>query len=116
MESNTHKKTIIKELGDVSKIDGGYAFKSDQFTPNKTPIIRIGNIAEGNVFIDKSIGFNVENGKFDKYIVKNQDILIAMSGATTGKLAMYKSHEIVLFNQRVGRFRVINESVLDNCR
>ncbi|WP_053955858.1 restriction endonuclease subunit S [Inediibacterium massiliense] len=114
MKESNGTKFIIKELRDVVEIDGGYAFKSDEFMPNKTPIIRIGNIVEGNVVIDNNIGYDIENQDFDKYIIKNQDILIAMSGATTGKLAMYKNNTEALLNQRVGRLNVICEDILDN--
>lgn len=104
----------MKVLGDVVKIDGGYAFKSKEFIANGTPIIRIGNIVDGNVKIDYSVGYETDGKNFEKYIISNNDILMAMSGATTGKLAMYKSIEAALLNQRVGRFKVIDETILNN--
>ena len=32
------------KLKDIAKVQGGFAFKSDSFVSNETPIIRIGNI------------------------------------------------------------------------
>lgn len=114
MKFNISKEVSFKELSEVVSIDGGYAFKSDEFVQNQTPIIRIGNIVDGNVEIDYNIGYDIKNINFEKYLIKNQDILIAMSGATTGKLAMYRSNNDALLNQRVGRFKVIDEGILDN--
>jgi type I restriction enzyme S subunit len=37
-----------------------------------------------------------------------------MSGATTGKFGIYKNSELAFQNQRVGRFEILNESILDN--
>lgn len=51
---------------------------------------------------------------FEKYIVKENDILIAMSGATTGKVGFVEElNEIALLNQRVGNFKIKDESILD---
>ena len=41
--------------------------------------------------------------KLDTYQIKRNDILIAMSGATTGKIGLYESDEIAYQNQRVCR-------------
>ena len=114
MEVNISNEVTIKELSEVVNIDGGYAFKSDEFVQNKTPIIRIGNIVDGNVEIDYNIGYDIVGKNFDKYLININDILVAMSGATTGKMAMYRNNNIALLNQRVGRFSVIDKNILDN--
>lgn len=114
MKVNISNGVTIKELSELVNIDGGYAFKSDEFVPDKTPIIRIGNIVDGNVEIDYNIGYNTEGKNFDKYLINKNDILIAMSGATTGKLAMYRNKDTALLNQRVGRFYVLDSNILDN--
>ncbi|MGY0374440.1 restriction endonuclease subunit S [Clostridium sp. JNZ J1-5] len=114
MEVNISNEVSLRKLSEVVSIDGGYAFKSDEFVQNKTPIIRIGNIMNGNIEIDYNIGYDIKNRNFEKYLIKNQDILIAMSGATIGKLGIYKSNTDALLNQRVGKFKVIDERILDN--
>ncbi len=51
---------------------------------------------------------------FEKYIVKENDILIAMSGATTGKVGFVEElNEIALLNQRVGNFKIKDEAILN---
>lgn len=51
---------------------------------------------------------------FERYIVKENDILIAMSGATTGKVGFVEElNEIALLNQRVGNFKIKDEAILN---
>lgn len=54
------------------------------------------------------------NAEYKNYLVEKNDILIAMSGATTGKFGIYKSNEKAYQNQRVGKFKILDESILDN--
>ncbi len=98
-------KEIYCKLKDVCEIKGGYAFKSNYFIANGIPIIRIGdissnkvNISQNNVCIDVSLLY-----KYEKYIIRKGDILVALSGATTGKFGIYDNDRIALLNQRVGK-------------
>lgn len=90
------------KLGEVCELIGGYAFKSDLFIQNKIPVIRIGNITNNGVIVDNKICYDESFWNTNKRfrILKN-DILMAMSGATIGKLAINKSDEKMLINQRV---------------
>lgn len=96
----------IAQLGEVAVIQNGYAFQGRIFTENKDgiPLIRISNIQNGIVDLSKfkkiPANFNVSND----YKVHKGDILIAMSGATTGKVGINRSETICLLNQRVGKF------------
>ena len=97
-------------LGEVCKIQGGYAFKSNQFQKNNIPIIRIGNIQENKVLIDNNICYTKEFLKnHPEFEIKNGDLLIAMSGATVGKVGIYSSKERALLNQRVGKFVITDK-------
>ncbi len=95
-----------KKLGEVCNFQNGFAFKSRLFKPSGFPILRISNIQNDGisyrrlVFFDKSL--YKEN--FDKYQIIKGDLVIAMSGATTGKLAISDANETFYMNQRVGRF------------
>jgi type I restriction enzyme S subunit len=40
--------------------------------------------------------------------VCNGDVLIAMSGATTGKIGVYQNMDLAYINQRVGKFVILN--------
>ena len=93
------------KLGDVCKVQGGYAFKSKQFQKNKIPIVRIGNIQDNQVEIDYSVCYTEEFlNMHPEFEIQDGDILIAMSGATVGKIGKYKNDKKALLNQRVGNF------------
>lgn len=103
------------KLRELSKIQGGYAFKSNQFIKNGTPIIRIGNINEDNINLDYDICYPQEFWNMnDTYRIKLGDILIAMSGATVGKIGQYNTNKPALLNQRVGLIRINENRILRN--
>lgn len=103
----------ITPLGEMCKLKNGYAFKSDSYIKEGTPVIRISDIGEGKVDLSSCVKVEIKELFLD-YQVKAGDILVAMSGATTGKFGIYNSKELAFQNQRVGRFEVLNESLLDN--
>lgn len=93
------------KLGDVCKVQGGYAFKSNEFIVNNVPVIRIGNIQNKKVNIDTNICYKEEFlSQHPEFKVEYGDILIAMSGATVGKVGKYLENNNALLNQRVGKF------------
>ena len=101
-------------LGAVCSFENGYAFKSDNFSNEKgIPIIRISNIKDNNVDLDDCIK-TLEENIDEKFIVHQGDLLIAMSGATTGKNGVYMSANIAYLNQRVGNIKVRNQELLSD--
>ena len=99
-----------KKLGDVAIIINGFAFKSSLFTKEGEKILRISNIQNDIVDLSDVVFFNKETYKqnLDKYKVYPDDILIALSGATTGKIGINKTNETLYLNQRVA---ICRESV-----
>jgi type I restriction enzyme S subunit len=93
-------------LGEVVRVQNGYAFQSSIFSEDHAdiPLVRISNISGGGVDISKSKRIPRGLAPSDEYKVNNGDILIAMSGATTGKIGKYQGHASCLLNQRVGKF------------
>ena len=79
-------------LGEVARVQNGYAFQSSIFTedPADIPLVRISNISGGGVDISKSKRIPRELVPSNEYEVNRGDILIAMSGATTGKIGKYQ--------------------------
>jgi len=96
-----------KKLGEVCDFRSGFAFKSSKFTKNGEPIIRISDIQNEEIDESNLVYFDPKSYKEDlsKYIIYPDDILIAMSGGTTGKLGLNKSNRTFYLNQRVGVFR-----------
>ncbi|MCB1214087.1 MAG: restriction endonuclease subunit S [Deltaproteobacteria bacterium] len=108
------QKSHKDKLGNFFKIKNGYAFKSNEFVKNGIPVIRISNISNGLV---SNNGVYVEDKYFERFndfLVSKGDVLIAMSGATTGKFGIYYSDKRALLNQRVGKFEVVDSSKVDS--
>lgn len=105
----------IKKLGEVCRFQNGFAFKSNLFTKSGEPIIRISDIQNEEVCENNLVYFNLSAYKEDlsRFIVYPNDILIAMSGGTTGKLGINKTNKRFYLNQRVGVFRE-DKNVLDH--
>ena len=104
----------IKKLGKYIDIYSGYAFKRKDFisnNPNAIPVIKIGNLKNGFVVIDRKTNYvnNYYYKKLREYQMKPEDVLIALSGATTGKIAIVSNEiKFALLNQRVGLFKIID--------
>ena len=96
----------ISTLGETARVQNGYAFHSSIFTedPADIPLVRISNIAGGIVDTSKSKRIPQTLAALGEYKVRRGDILIAMSGATTGKIGIYHGSNLCLLNQRVGKF------------
>jgi type I restriction enzyme S subunit len=92
-------------LGEIIKLQGGYSFNSKTFTKGGVPVIRISDIKKGIINLNDSV-YVSEGNVSDDFVVSYNDILIAMSGATTGKTGVYKNKTKAYQNQRVGRFEV----------
>ena len=100
-------------IGDYCSVKSGFAFKSSWWTNSGIRVIKIGSINQDNLnLLECSY---VDEDKADKakdFVVKAGDLLIAMTGATIGKFAMVPySSEMLLVNQRVGKFFLGNNPV-----
>lgn len=91
-------------LSTISPLRGGFAFKSKEFQNFGIPIIRISNILS-NGKVGGDFAYYYKLPKDSKFILKGRSILLAMSGATTGKIAVLDSEEGYYQNQRVGYFK-----------
>lgn len=99
----------LVHIGRYYKLQGGFAFKSCYFKDSGIPIIRIANIPNDGAFVDTSNCVCYEAIANDSnYIVSMGDLLIAMSGATIGKTAIFHEPHNAYLNQRVGLFKSIN--------
>lgn len=101
----------IARLGKYCRVQGGFAFRSSDYIEEGVPLVRISNIKDEFVDCSNSPYLPVDYvEQYPEFIVTKGDILIAMSGATTGKVGIYNNIEPVLLNQRVGRYIVIDEN------
>lgn len=95
----------LVKLGDVCHLQNGFAFKSKLFKDKGLPILRISNIQNERIDTRRPVYFNAMdyNVDLEKYKVKTGDLLIAMSGATTGKIGFNEAQTTFYLNQRVGK-------------
>lgn len=95
----------ICQLKRCANIINGYAFNSNHFSKDLgVPVIRIGDIINEMVSFE-NIVYVQGNNELDKFQVHKNDILIAMSGATVGKIGIYDIEDKAYVNQRVGIIR-----------
>ena len=118
------KKTEIGEipeewhwgkLSNYVELKHGYQFRKEDFTDCGVPIVKISQISMRGKLELKDLTYissNREND-FKDIIIKNGDILLALSGATVGKVALVKDlNGIYLQNYRVGKL-ICNDSLVN---
>jgi type I restriction enzyme S subunit len=111
VENSLPDNWALCKLGDVMKLRNGYAFKSKDYSAEGVPLIRISDINNNIVSTERAAKIPVDL-VHEGYLIEDGDLLIAMSGATTGKTGVYKGKEKILQNQRVGNFKIIDEAVV----
>ncbi|HIC9324300.1 TPA: restriction endonuclease subunit S [Campylobacter jejuni] len=101
----------IPEHWEVVKINkivtfvNGYAFENFDFNPIfEIPVIRIGDMQKEKILYDNCLKTK-EKEKLKQFLISNNDILIALSGATTGKIAFCDTDNKAYINQRVAIVR-----------
>ncbi|CAK8725576.1 Restriction endonuclease subunit S [Candidatus Electrothrix aarhusensis] len=103
---SSRKKWEYVTLEQVCQFQNGFAFKSKMFKDQGTPVLRISSIQNEELCDNRPVFVDRNDYKEDlrKYEVHNGDLVIAMSGATTGKIGFNKTGGMFLLNQRVGKF------------
>ena len=98
-------------LSDVCNIIAGYAFKGKDFNGDGYPVIKITDIQPPYASTISCSHVNLssyDTSKLTKYLVSRNDFVIAMTGATIGKIGRITSGQAYI-NQRVAKFE-INDS------
>lgn len=103
-------------LNNLADIVSGYAIPSKDMQEEGTPIIKITNIKEdGFLDLDNTAKYSKPiSKKLEKYLLRDKDVLVCMTGATIGKIAR---KQIVngdfLVNQRVAIIRAKKPKLQD---
>ncbi len=100
----------IGKLGEVANLKSGFAFKAEDFIDESNfKAIKIKDLkGNGNISLSDISAITEEITKLDRvqyFKLDEGDILLAMSGNTTGKIGVLPSSENEIYlNQRVGKF------------
>jgi restriction endonuclease S subunit len=99
------------KLGRSGKIRTGAGFNSSDFKSNGVPLIKIGNIQNNEINLD-SCSYISENEKKINLTSEN-DLLIAMRGATSGKLGIVsKENSNTFYVGSIGNLGHINDELI----
>lgn len=104
-----------KLLSDFATVISGYAFKSEWFGTGNDKVIRIGDLQEGCIQTESALTVDATQYKIsDNFKIQNKDILMALSGATVGKIAVASDADVGAYiNQRVAIIRAKDEITSD---
>ena len=105
----------IYRLGDICDLVAGFAFKSKDFGNYPNKVVKIADIQPPVVNTNDLVGVDMSNYdtvKLSKYLVSKGDYVLAMTGATIGKLGRITDDVEAYINQRVLTFRP-DESIVD---
>jgi len=111
----------VKELGDFTKVQNGFAFKSSDFKAKGMPIIKIKNITPPTITFEEVQYYDEDiDSKLKPFILQKGNIIISMTGSNVnqmasavGKVARYKSDLPALLNQRAGKL-IIDSNIADS--
>jgi type I restriction enzyme S subunit len=76
-----------KKLGDIAKMVKGNAFKSEEFKSEGFPILKVSDLQNRTIDTSRLL-YTPQNPKYNQFLVKKNDILLVVTGSSTGKLAM----------------------------
>lgn len=95
-------------LSNLADINGGFAFKSSNFSLSGIRVVRISDFNESG-FIDTKIVRHPYSKELAPYLLEKDNILLCMTGGTVGK-SFFVAHidEPMLVNQRVATIKVKN--------
>lgn len=94
------------KLSEAADIIAGFAFKSEEFGSVGSVPVKIKDITPPTIETKNTDRVDLSNyplGKMRKYEIHNGDYVVAMTGATIGKVGRHVSDEILYINQRVAK-------------
>ena len=100
-------------IGQVTNISTGYAFKSPDYTPTGTFVLRVTNIKpDGTIIPDDAVFMPDEKitPRIESYYLEAGDILVVMVGGSLGKIGVVTEDLLpALLNQNMWRLRPISD-------
>tara|TARA_R110002033_G_scaffold42885_3_gene84128 strand:+ start:940 stop:2190 length:1251 start_codon:yes stop_codon:yes gene_type:complete len=106
----------VGKMGEIARLKSGYAFKSKDFIETSNfKALKIKDLkGNGNVSVSDVSSIDENCTKIERvqyFRLKEGDIVLAMSGNTTGKIGVIPPHSNEIYlNQRVGKFFLKDEN------
>lgn len=105
-----------RPIGEVAKVQSGYAFKSESFKTSGVRLLRNTNILPGKIYWDDAVYLDEsEAGRYPGYVLEDGDVLISLdrpvisSGIKVARVGATDLPSLLL--QRVGRFLLKPETI-----
>ena len=99
------------KIGDVCDILNGYAFKSDEYVNEGIRIIRIANVQKGYIEDSLPAFYPINFNGLDKYMLKENDLLMSLTG-NVGRVALLQKEMLpAALNQRVACLRLKTDKI-----
>jgi len=113
-QNNLPKHWNVVKFSDIAELRHGYQFRTFDFTEEGVKVFKITQIKGRGIadISDCSYIAKERLKQFEKFRINKGDILIALTGATIGKIAKFNENEVVLQNYRVGNFFPLDEKKL----
>jgi len=95
-----------RTLEDIAFIIPGYAFKSKHFGTEGMPVVKITDIDPPYINIRDAMKVDLsyyDTSKLEKYQLSQNDFVVAMTGATIGKIGRLVEKTTAIVNQRVAK-------------
>jgi len=107
-------KYKMQKMKNVAYFQAGYAFNSNDYVEKSDCyLVTIKNILKNEINLENSTYLpKVFFDKLPIFQIKKNDLLIAMTGATIGKVGLFNSDKKALLNQRNGIIRSNNLNYL----
>ncbi len=103
-------------LGVIAEIIPGFAFKSSEFGETGEFVIKIKDISPPYIDLTDAQRVNITDyskDRLDKYKVIQGDFVVAMTGATIGKIGRMKEGKVAYINQRVAKIQAKGDVLND---
>lgn len=97
----------IYKLGEVADIIPGFAFKSKDFGHGEL-VVKIKDIVPPYINVNNADRVDIckyDKKKLNKYLLSKGDYVIAMTGATIGKIGKMQTNDRAFLNQRVAKIK-----------
>ncbi len=99
------------KIGDACDLLNGYSFKSDQYVDSGIRVIRIANVQKGYIEDNSPVFYPSASEGIDKYMLKEEDLLISLTG-NVGRVALLQKDMLpAALNQRVACLRLKTDRI-----